>query len=71
VIEAVVSAVGGHAQARAAVEAAFGQFERGNWRIVEPIQHIWAGKRDETALTAGIDPNSALIVREILRRSRG
>ena len=63
-----MAAARGHRQARAAVEAAFGQLEQGGWRIVEPIQRIWAGERDETTLTAGIDPNSALIVREILRR---
>jgi hypothetical protein len=68
VIEAVVAAVGGHAQARATVEGLFGQFEQGGWRIVEPIQRIWAGERDETALIAGIDANSALIVREILKQ---
>jgi hypothetical protein len=38
--------------AHAAVEAAFDQFERGGWRIVDPIQRIWAGERDEAALTA-------------------
>jgi len=68
VIEAVVAAAGGHAQARAAVEGLFAQFEQGGWRIVEPIQRIWAGERDEESLTAGIDANSALIVREILKR---
>jgi hypothetical protein len=68
VIEAVVAATHGHAQSHAAVEAAFDQFERGNWRIVEPIQRIWQGERNEAALTAGIDANSALIVREILRQ---
>jgi len=68
VIEAVVAADRGHRQARAAVEAAFGQFERGGWRIVDPIRCIWAGERDEAKLTAEIDPNSALIVREILKQ---
>ena len=53
---------------RAAIEAAFGQFEQGDRRIVEPIQRIWAGERDEAALTAGIDANSAPIVREILKQ---
>jgi len=68
IIEAVAAAAQGHRQARAAVEAAFDQFERGGWRIVDPIQRIWAGERDEAALTAGIDSNSALIVREILKQ---
>ena len=67
-IEAVVAAARGNRQARAAVEAAFGQFERVGWRIVEPIRRLWSGERDEADLTAGIDPNSALIVREILKQ---
>jgi hypothetical protein len=70
VIEAIVAAAGGHAQARAVVEGLFEQFERGGWRVVEPIRRIWAGEWDEAALTAGIDPSSALIVREILKQLR-
>ena len=53
--------------ARPAVEALFGQFEQGGWRITQPIQRIWASERDQAALTAGLDPNSTLIVREILK----
>ena len=68
VIEAVVAAAQGHPQARAAVEAAFDQFEQSGWRIVEPIQRIWAGERDEAALTAGLDDADTLIVREILKQ---
>jgi len=68
VIEAIAAAAQDHSQARAAVEGLFDQFEQGGWRIVDPIQRIWAGERDEAALTAGIDPNSALIVREILKQ---
>jgi hypothetical protein len=36
--------------------------------LIYSHQHIWAGERDEAALTAGIDPNSALIVRQILKQ---
>jgi len=68
VIEAIVAAAHGHPQARAAVEELFDQFEQGSLPVVDPIQRIWAGERDEAALTAGIDPNSALIVREILKQ---
>ena len=38
--------------ARATIEAAFDQFEQGSLPIVEPIQRIWAGERDEAAFTA-------------------
>ena len=67
VIEAVVAAAHGHPQAHAAVEALFDQFEQGGWRIVDPIHRIWAGERDESALTAGLDDADTLIVREILK----
>ncbi len=33
-----------------------------------PIRRIWSGERDEAALTGAINLNSALIVREVLRR---
>ena len=68
VIEAVLAAAHGNQQARAAVGQLLPKLERNGWRIVQPIQRIWAGERDEAALTAGLDPNSALIVREILKR---
>ena len=68
VIEAVVATARGNRQARAAVEATFGQFERGGWRIVEPIQRIWAGERDEAALTAGLDDVETLIICQILNQ---
>ena len=32
---------------------------------MEPTRRIWVGERDEATLTADIDPNSPLIVREI------
>ena len=67
-IEAVVAAAGGHAQARAQVEGLFDTLTQNGWRIVEPICRVWAGERDAAALTAGIDTNSALVVREILKR---
>jgi hypothetical protein len=39
--------------------------------LIHSHQHIWAGERDEGALIAGIGPNSALIVREILKQLEG
>ena len=68
VIAAVVAATRGHRAARAQVESLFDTLTQGGWQIVEPIQRIWAGERDETTLTANIDPNSALIIREILKQ---
>jgi hypothetical protein len=70
VITAVVAAARGNRAARAQVEALFDTFTRNGWRIVEPIQRIWAGERDEAALTAGLDDAETLIVRKILEQLR-
>ncbi len=66
VVQAVVAACEGSAEARKQIEALFPRFKEGNWRIVDAIQRIWDGERDLDALTDGIDRNSALIVRRIL-----
>jgi hypothetical protein len=34
--------------------------------VREAAHRIWAGERDEAALTADIDPNSAQLVRRVL-----
>ena len=44
----------------------FDTFTKGNWRIVDAIQRIWAGEHDREALTADIDYNSRAIVLAIL-----
>ena len=67
-IDAVVTAVGGHPQAKAAVEQAFEQLTQAGYRIAEPIRRIWYGERDGAALTGSIGPNSTIIIREILKR---
>jgi tetratricopeptide (TPR) repeat protein len=67
-IAAAVLAAHGGAAAHDKFEPIFDKLIQKGWQIADPIRRIWAGDRDETALTAGIDPNSALVVREILRR---
>lgn len=69
-IEAAVAGAQGNRQARAALEGAFSGVERAGWRVAEPIRRIWAGERDEARLTAGMSPDNALVVREILKRLR-
>ena len=66
VIAAVVASCEGDEQAKAQVEGLFDTFRQGNWQIVDAIQRIWAGERDEEALTADIDYNSRAIVHAIL-----
>jgi len=71
VIRDAVAATQGNHRARAKLNNALGMLEQSGWHITDPIRRIWAGERDEAALTAGIDANSALIVREILRQLQG
>jgi len=67
-IQVVIWAAQGDQQARESAESVFSQLEQQGWRISEPIRRIWAGERDADKLTAGIDPNSALIIHEILKQ---
>jgi hypothetical protein len=36
------------------------------WQLTAPVHRLWAGERDAAALTAGIDGNSAQLVRRLL-----
>jgi hypothetical protein len=51
---------------RAEIEALLPQLEEKGWMLAGPAHRIWAGERDAAALTAGIDGNSAQLVRRIL-----
>ena len=53
---------------REGVAAAFDMLTSNGWRIVGPIQRIWAGERDAVLLTEGLDARHTLIVRAVLRR---
>lgn len=51
---------------RAEVEYLLPQIDNNGWHIAGAVGRIWAGERDGAALTAGLDANSAAIVRAIL-----
>jgi hypothetical protein len=51
---------------RPEIEALLPQLEENGWMLAGPVRRIWAGERDAAALTAGIDGNSAQLVRRIL-----
>jgi hypothetical protein len=70
-IQGIVAATNGNEDAKQEVEAVFDQLIAGNWQIVDAIKAIWAGERDTTKLTEGIDRNSSLIVRRILQVLNG
>jgi hypothetical protein len=52
--------------ARQLGEAALPRLEEGGWRLGEAVRRLWAGERDVAVLTEGIDPNSAVLVRQTL-----
>jgi len=68
VVQAVVAACEGSAEARKAINETLGQLaETDDWRNLPPvIRHILDGERDLATLTDGLDRIDALIVRRIL-----
>ncbi len=51
---------------RAEIEPQLAQGEEKGRRLTEAVHRIWAGEREAEALTAGIDGNSAQLVRRVL-----
>ncbi|HEU4329099.1 MAG TPA: tetratricopeptide repeat protein [Roseiflexaceae bacterium] len=65
-LRAAASAAGGNTERRAEVEAMLPRLEQAGWQLTAPLRRLWAGERDAAALTAGIDENTAALVRNIL-----
>lgn len=61
-----IAAAAGDASLRAELEPVLANFEEKGWMLRGPAHRLWAGERDPAALTAGIDPNSAQLVRRTL-----
>ena len=70
-IDLVVAACAGDKNARKQVEERFDSFRKGNWQIVEAIQAIWNGERDEEKLAEPVNYQSGTIIRAIVARMRG
>jgi len=51
---------------RAQIEPELAGLEQNGWGLTEAAHRIWAGERDAGPLTAGIDGNSAQLVRRVL-----
>ena len=49
------------------IEAILLNLEEKGWKLTEAVRRLWTGERDEIVLTAGIDPNSAQLVRRLLQ----
>lgn len=61
-----IAAAAGDAGRRGQIEPVLADLEEKGWRLRDPAHRLWAGERDPAALTAGIDSNSAQLVRRIL-----
>jgi tetratricopeptide (TPR) repeat protein len=65
-IEAIVAAARGDAQAQAAVEAELPKLEEQGCHVSNAVQRIWKGERDWQVLAEGLDPLSALLLLRVL-----
>ncbi|PDV97762.1 tetratricopeptide repeat protein [Candidatus Chloroploca asiatica] len=50
----------------AEIVAVIAHLQAQGWQLMNAVQRIWVGERDEARLTEGIDANSAMLVRRIL-----
>lgn len=65
-LAAIAAVAQGDETPRAQIEALLPELEENGWKLTMPVQAIWWGQRDPGRLTAGLDPNSAALVRRIL-----
>jgi hypothetical protein len=65
VLQAIAAAANDENQ-RPQIKDLLPQLEGQGWRLSDPVHCIWAGERDASKLTDGIDANSAQLVRRIL-----
>ncbi|MCE7986775.1 MAG: hypothetical protein DYG89_36840, partial [Caldilinea sp. CFX5] len=64
-LQAIAAAVTDTEQ-RPEIEAFLVQLAEKGWRLHAPVLRIWAGERDATALTAGLDEQDSALVQRIL-----
>ena len=63
----IAAVAAGNTTQRGEIEGLLVVLETQGWRLSKPVQRIWAGKRDETALTAGLDAQDTALVRRLLQ----
>ena len=51
---------------RGEIEPVLAQIQEDGWMLRQPARRIWAGERDEAALTEGLDEQDSALVRRIL-----
>lgn len=67
-LQAIVAVANGNEVPRDQLEPVLTQLDGQGWMLSPAVHRIWEGERDEAALTQGIDPNSALLIRQLLAR---
>jgi hypothetical protein len=70
-LQAVAAVARGEMEERQEIEELLPQLEENGWHIADAVRRVWAGERDAEALTAGIDPSSAALVRRVLELLEG
>jgi hypothetical protein len=66
-LEAIAAVARGDDGPRTQINAALPRLEENGWHLTDAVHRLWSGERDPAALTAGLDPNSAQLVRHILQ----
>ncbi len=52
---------------RGEIEHVLANLVEEGWMLTDAVRRVWAGERDAATLTAGIDGNSAQLVRRVLQ----
>ncbi|HEY1016090.1 MAG TPA: hypothetical protein VGE07_25495 [Herpetosiphonaceae bacterium] len=70
-IRAIAAIAAGDTARQAEVESLLPELDNNGWQIGDAARRIWAGERDAEALAAGLDANSAAVVRAMAEAARG
>ena len=66
-LQAIAAVAAGDTARQGEIEAVLADLETKGWRLSEAVQRIWAGERDETVLTAGLDAQESALVKRLLQ----
>lgn len=65
-LQAIAVVAAGDTAQKGEIETELADLETKGWRLSEPVKRIWAGERDVTALTAGLDAQDTALVKRLL-----
>jgi hypothetical protein len=65
-LQAIAAVAQGDDGPREQIEARLPELEQNGWQLTDAVHRLWAGARGAESLTAGIDPNSAQLIRHVL-----